>query len=291
MIVGKALEAGRSRWRRLQEGKRAGFAVIYVFLLLLSLCYGSGCRLRSSDVVMVSGSTTLLPLVQEAANRFMELHEGKTVLVQGGGSSVGIAQLKEGIIDIANASRELKPEEDDGRLVDHPIALDVIAIVVHPNVKIRDLSQEQVKGIFTGSITNWKEVGGEDAPIVVVVRDRASGTREIFDNTALEKEDSLTSAIECNSNGIVRETVSATPNSIGYLSIGYVNSTVKMISYNGVVPGKETAKDRRYPLSRFLHMYTHGEPQGAARDFIEYVLSDEFQREEVAKEYIPVVDL
>ncbi len=144
-------------------------------------------------------------------------------MVQGGGSSVGVAQLKQGIVSIACTSRELKPGEDDGTFVDFKIALDIIAIVVHPGNPVDDLSKDQVRGIFTGAVTNWSEVGGEDKPIVVVVRDQASGTRQMFDEKALGKQPCIDSAIECNSNGIVRETVGATPNAVGYVSYGYVN--------------------------------------------------------------------
>ncbi len=242
-------------------------------------------------MVRISGSTTLLPLVQEGADRFMDLYSEKTVLVQGGGSSVGIAQAKEGIVDIANSSRDLKSEEDDGTMMDFPIAIDVIVIVVHPGVAVDDLSAEQVRGIFTGEITNWSEVGGADKPILLVVRDRASGTREMFDKEALDDEEVVSSAIESNSNGIVRETVAATPNSIGYVSIGYVNDSIKPLSYDGVVATNNSVMDGSYKLSRYLHMYTHGEPLPPAREFIDFMLSEEFQLGVVAEEYIPVIGL
>jgi phosphate transport system substrate-binding protein len=263
-------------------------AICAALLILSFSLSGAACSVWGTNVVRISGSTTLLPLAQEGADRFMDMYGDKTVLVQGGGSSVGVAQVKEGIVDIANSSRELKPEEDDGRLVDYPIALDVIVIVVHPGVSLSDLSREQVKDIFTGKVTNWSEVGGADAPILVVVRDRASGTREMFDKEALDDEDVVGSAIESNSNGIVRETVAATPNSIGYVSIGYVNESIKAVDYEGVVPTIANAKNGDYTLSRYLHMFTYGEPVGTAREFIDYMLSEDFQLEVVAQEYIPV---
>jgi phosphate transport system substrate-binding protein len=260
-------------------------------LLLFFSMVGVSCSVWGTNVVRISGSTTLLPLAQEGADRFMDQYGDKTVLVQGGGSSVGIAQVKEGIVDIANSSRELKPEEDDGKLVDHPIALDVIVIVVHPDVPLDNLSREQVKDIFTGKVTNWSEVGGADAPILVVVRDRASGTREMFDKEALEDEDVTGSAIESNSNGIVRETVAATPNSVGYVSVGYVSDAIKALDYDGVAPTTDNAKDGTYTLSRYLHMFTYGEPTAFAQEFIEYMLSEDFQLEVVAQEYIPVIGM
>ncbi len=265
-------------------------ACVLGFLILLSLS-STSCSVWGTGVVRVSGSTTLLPLSQEGADRFMDLNPGKTVLVQGGGSSVGIAQVKEGIVDIANSSRDLKPEEDDGRLTVHHIALDVIVIVAHPGVVVNDLSREQVKGIFTGEITDWREVGGPDGTILVVVRDRASGTREMFDKEALDDEEVVSSAIESNSNGIVRETIAATPNSIGYVSIGYVNSTVKPLSYDGAIASNDSARDGSYKLSRYLSMITYGEATATALDFIDYMLSEEFQLGVVAGEYVPVIGL
>jgi phosphate transport system substrate-binding protein len=273
-----------------RKGRRfPSFGLILALLLAIPLAMlVSGCNLQRSGVIRVAGSTTVLPLAQEAANRFMDMGGGRNVLVQGGGSSVGISQLQEGIIDIANSSRELKPEEDNGKIVDNRIALDVIALVVNPGVRVANLSKDQLKDIFTGSVRNWSEVGGEDASITVVVRDQASGTRQMFDELALGKAQSVASAIECNSNGIVRETVAATPDSIGYISLGYVNSALKAIEYDGVAPGEQAAKDKTYPLSRYLHMLTSQNPRQTTQDFINYVLSPDFQQEVVSQEYIPM---
>jgi len=265
-------------------------ACVLVLLLFLSLS-SSGCSVWGTDVVRVSGSTTLLPLAQEGADRYMDLHGDKTVLVQGGGSSVGIAQVKEGIVDIAISSRDLKPEEEDDRLADRPVALDVIVVVTHPGVPMDDLTRQQVKDIFTGKVTKWSELGGPDRNILVVVRDRASGTREMFDKEALDDEDVVGSAIESNSNGIVRETVAATPNSIGYVSIGYVNSSIKPLSYDGVVATNENVLDGSYKLSRYLHLLTCGPPTETTSQFISFLLSEEFQLGVVAQEYIPVIGL
>ncbi len=222
---------------------------------------------------------------------FMENSPGERVVVQGGGSSVGIAQLKQGIVNIACSSRELKPGEDDGTFVDFKVALDIIDIVVNPKNGIDDLSKDQVRGIFTGEITNWSEVGGPDADIVVVVRDQASGTRQMFDEKALNKQTAVNSAIECNSNGIVRETVAATPNAVGYVSLGYVNDSVKPVSLDGVPPEVEPAKDGSYPLARFLHMFTRGEPEGRVKEYLDFILSEDFQNDVVSQEYIPVIGL
>ncbi len=273
----------------------AGALLLAVLLaaVLMAGC-GTGSNAPEGNLtgkVSLSGSTTVLPLASEAASQFMDVHPGVQVTVQGGGSSVGITQLAQGVVDIGMSSRDLKPEEQNRDFVDHRMALDVIVVVVNPGVTVDNLSQEQVKGIFTGTITNWKDVGGADAPITVVVRDKASGTREMFDEKALNSQDSTTAAMEANSNGIVRQTVASTQNAIGYISLGYLDGTVKALRYNGVEASKDTALAKRYPLARFLHMFTKGEPQGVVATFIDFVLSERFQSDVVAREYIPATEL
>ena len=135
-------------------------------------------------------------------------------------------------------------------------------------------------------------MGGPDAPITVVIRDEASGTREVFDEKALEEDAELVDgAIESNSNGIVRQTVASTPNSIGYISLGYLDGSVTAVSYDGVEASAETAVAGTYPLARYLHMFTKGQPAGLAEAYLEFVLSDKFQNEIVAEDYIPMTDI
>lgn len=243
-----------------------------------------------SGRITISGSTTVLPLAQEAVVQFEEENPDVRADVQGGGSSTGITQVSEGVVDIGMSSRELKSEEKGLGLIGHKIALDVICVIGHPEITVNDLTKDQVKSIFTGEITNWKEVGGEDAEIVVVVRDQASGTRECFDEQALDKEEPVENAIECNSNGIVRETVSNTRNAVGYVSLGYINDTIKVIDFEGVTPKLETAKSGDYKLSRYLYMFTKGTPEAVTQAYIDFCLSPKFQKDVVAKEYIPMTD-
>jgi phosphate transport system substrate-binding protein len=279
--------------------KKTVFAVVAVAMLLLLAagCGGGGGgageeeKPELSGTLNLSGSTTVLPLAQEAAEMFMDENPEVTVNVQGGGSSVGISNVAEGVVDIGNSSRDLKEEEKNLGLVDHKIALDVIAVIAHKDVPVENLTKDQVKAIFTGKITNWKEVGGPDQAIRVVIRDEASGTREMFDEKALGKEKPVAGAIECNSNGIVRQTVSSTPYSIGYISLGYLDNSVKALKYEGVTANKENAVNKTYPLSRYLHMFTKGEATGLAKAFIDFVLSERFQDEVVAKEYIPMTQV
>jgi phosphate transport system substrate-binding protein len=286
------------------KGKRLGLLIavsMAVVLLLVFAAFGCSSDDSSTDgtedgglsgELTLSGSTTVLPIAQEAADQFMEENPDVRITVQGGGSSVGVSNVSEGVVDIGNASRALKEDEEGLGLVDHEIALDVITVIVNPDVPVTDLTADQVNGIFTGAITNWSEVGGPDASITVVIRDEASGTREAFDGLALEKDAEIVSgAIETNSNGILRQTVASTPNSIGYISLGYLDSSVTAVSYDGVEASAETAADGTYPLSRYLHMFTKGAATGLAEAYIDFILSDKFQNETVAEDYIPMTDI
>lgn len=266
----------------------AGLVMVLVTTLALAGC-GSGV----SGNVTASGSTTVQPIAQAAAEQFMKNNSKATVTVQGGGSSVGITQVTEGSVQIGDSSRDLKPEEQGKGLVDHQIAYDVIVMIVNPNVTVTDLTKDQAKGIFLGTITNWNQVGGEDAPITVGIRDSASGTREMFDEKILGKSSTnpvtpVSGAQESNSNGIMVQKVGSTPNMIGYTSYGYIKSNVKPVQLDGVTGNLANALNNTYPLGRYLHMFTKGEPTGATLDYINFVLSEDFQNNTVAKDYIPI---
>lgn len=290
--------------------KRFWFPAINLAVIALLALIAAGCGAgESSDQsgnngteavlsgeLTLAGSTTVLPLAQEAADRLMEENPDANITVQGGGSSVGITQVSQGVVEIGDSSRELKDEEKSLGLVDHKVALDIIVIIVNPDVGVDTLTADQVKGIFTGAITDWSQVGGAGAPITVVVRDSASGTREMFDEKALgSTKDNpakmASGAIEANSNGIVRQKVASTPDSIGYISFGYLDDSVKALNYGGVPGGLETALNGTYSLSRYLHMFTKGEASGLAESYIDFVLSPEFQDTVVSKEYIPMTEV
>lgn len=286
--------------RRARRFRRALLAFALVSLFSAFLFSGLGCgssgeggeeskpKLKGS--LTLSGSTTVLPLAQQVAEMFMDENPDVNINVQGGGSSVGISNVSQGVVDIGMSSRKLKKEEEGLGLVEHRIALDVIVVIAHKDIPLDDLSKEQVKDIFTGKITNWKQVGGPDLAIQVVVRDKASGTREMFDEMALEKHEPKAGAIECNSNGLVRQTVAGTPGAIGYISLGYLDSSVKALKYDGVEGNKENAKAGKYSLARYLLLFTKGEPAELAAAFIEYIRSPKVQREVVSKEYLPVIE-
>jgi len=221
----------------------------------------------------------------------MTENTGVRIDVQGGGSSVGVKAAGEGTSDIGMASREIKESE----LAEFPnleifvIARDGIAIVAHPNIAINDLTIEQVRDIFSGKVTNWKELGGEDQNIFVVSREEGSGTRGAFEEMVMGEDALITSsAILQPSNGSVRTTVSTTPYSVGYLSFGYLDDTVKSISIDGVAPTEPNAADGSYPIVRPLNMLTNGEPTGNVKAFLDFILSEAGQKLVVEDGYISV---
>jgi len=210
--------------------------------------------------------------------------------VTGGGSSVGVKAAAQGTADIGNASREVKPEElaEFPNLKVHVIARDGIAIVVHPDTVVDGLTVEQVRDIFSGKITNWSEVGGVDAAIIVASREEGSGTRDAFQELVMGDALITENAILQQSNGALRTTVANTPNAIAYLSFGYLDKSVKVLHLDGVEATEENASNGTYPVVRPLNMLTNGEPQGVVKAFLDFVLGPEGQAIVRAEGYIPV---
>ncbi|MBN1824029.1 MAG: phosphate ABC transporter substrate-binding protein [Endomicrobiales bacterium] len=234
--------------------------------------------------IVIEGSTTVLPIAQIAAEEFMNNDPSAKITVRGGGSGVGITSLIEGTCDIADASRAIKDAElanAAGRGISpkaHVVAMDGIAVIVHPSNPIGHLSKKQVKDIFTGNISDWSKVGGQSGKIVVLSRDSASGTFEAFGELALHNQKVRADALMQASNQAVASTVGKTPGAIGYVGLGYITGSVKALKIEGVIPSKETVLSGKYAYSRPLFMYTNGKPQGTVKAFLDYVLSAEGQR-------------
>ncbi|MCK9482742.1 MAG: phosphate ABC transporter substrate-binding protein [Candidatus Marinimicrobia bacterium] len=252
-------------------------------MFLMILLSGSLALAGGSAKLRVEGSTTVLPIAQLAAEEFMNANPDVTISIQGGGSGVGVASLIEGTCDIADASRAMKDDEikkavDKGvNPVAHVVAMDGIAVILHPTNKVKNLTIEQIRKIYTGKISNWKEVGGEDKKIVVLSRDSASGTFEAFASLALGGEKVRKDALMNASNQAIATTVEKTPGAIGYIGAGYVSSKVKAVTVESVVCVKKNILTKAYPLSRPLFMYTNGKPKGAVKDFLDFILSEEGQ--------------
>ena len=237
------------------------------------------------ESLTIKGSTTVLPIAQACAEEFMDENSDVDISVQGGGSSVGIASLIDKTTDIADASRAMKDTElakAGSNGVDpkaHVVAMDGIAIVVHPsNSNVNALTKKQIKQIYTGAISDWSHLGGSPGKIVVVSRDTSSGTFEAFNELVLNKEKVRTDALMNASNQAVASIVAKTPGAIGYVGLGYVSNDIKAITVDGIEASKETVLLGKYPVSRPLFMYTNGKPQGAVKEFIDFVLSENGQK-------------
>ncbi|ABO34803.1 phosphate ABC transporter substrate-binding protein, PhoT family [Methanococcus maripaludis C5] len=238
----------------------------------------------------ISGSTTVLPIAEEAAKQFMIQNKNYMIEVTGGGSGLGVKESGENLNDIGMASRDVKSSEFEEypSLQVFGIAKDGVAIIVHPDNSVSGLTQEQIVAIYAGEITNWNEVGGEDAPITVYTRDEESGTREVFFEKALNKGNITKQAVVVASNGAMKSSVKADVNGIGYLSIGYLDSSVKGCEYEGVLPTEANVVSGTYKVSRTLNVITNGQPSEEAQAFIDFLLSSEGQQIVVNEGYIPV---
>lgn len=262
---------------------------ILIGSLALALLFGAtnlSYAAELSGQIIVAGSTSVQPLSEELAQEFMTKHPGVRINVQGGGSGAGITAAKTGAAQIGSSSRDLKPEEEANLKV-FEIAKDGIAIVVHPSNKVSKLTTEQIRKIFSGEITNWKQVGGKNAKIMLVIREAGSGTRGAFEELVMGKTPVLPSAIVQGSTGAVMASVAQAKNAIGYMSMGAVDKTVKAVKVDGVAANEQNVVKKRYKIARPFLYLTKGEPTGLAKAFIEYVLGKEGQKL-VARDYIPM---
>ncbi|MFD0870151.1 MULTISPECIES: phosphate ABC transporter substrate-binding protein [Paenibacillus] len=235
-----------------------------------------------SGMVTSSGSTALLPLVKQAAEDFMAKHEKVTINVTGGGSGTGVKNVADGTSHIGNSDVEADEQYKD-ILVDHIVAIAPFALIVHKDVTVDNLTKQQAADIYMGKITNWKEVGGEDKPIVLVHRQDSSGSRKIIRKLILDGQEFSKEGVTQDSSKTVVEAVASTEASIGYVDTPYLNDQVKALKIDGVAFSKETIKDGTYKLYGEEHMYTKGQPEGATKAFLDYIMSDEFQNEKVEK--------
>lgn len=227
--------------------------------------------------ISMSGSTSMEKLANAMAESFMEKYSGVTVTAEFTGSSAGIEAVQAGSVDIGNASRALKDTELEAGVVENVVAIDGIAVVGDKNNNVSDLSQEQLADIYTGSITNWSEVGGNDEAIVVVGREAGSGTRDGFEEL-LSIKDSCAYANELDSTGAVMAKVASTEGAIGYVSLDVVDDSVKAFSINGVEPTAENIKADTYLLKRPFVMATKGEiseQNELVQEFFAYLASEE----------------
>ena len=293
--------------------RRWALAIILFILVLLISC---GVRrdpnatqppsTAAQTYIENKGSDTLVNLAMAWAEAYQHNHSEVQISVTGGGSGTGFAALINGTIDIANASRDIKDEEITAARaagfepVEFIVANDAIAVVVHPDNPVEQLTLEQVARIYMGEISNWSELGGEDRPIVRLSRETNSGTHVYFLETVIRlgntEDKSIFSAdtlLLPSSEGIIAE-VSDNPNAIGYDGLGYITPGVKTIALARragepyIMPAKETVVTEEYPISRHLFMYTRGQPEGVVKEFLDWILSPDGQSIVTELGFVPV---
>jgi phosphate transport system substrate-binding protein len=274
-----------------------------IFILILALAMTACSQSRSpaeqtagpssGSYIQNKGSDTMVNLALAWAERYQQEHKNVSISVTGGGSGTGFTSLINGSADIANASRAIKPEEvkqaqDKGfEPIEFVVARDAIAVIVNPENPLKQLSLQQISKIYKGEINNWKDIGGEDRPIVRLSRETNSGTHVYFLETVIRLGNSKDKSIFSpdtlllpSSEGIISE-VKDNPNAIGYDGLGYITPEVKTIAIGKqdggpyVLPSVATVNDNTYPISRNLFMYTHDQPTGAVKDYLDWVVSDE----------------
>jgi phosphate transport system substrate-binding protein len=250
---------------------------------------------KSANKLSTQGSTTVLPIAQKAAEEFMKINAKADVSVSGGGSGVGIAALIDGSCDIANSSRPIKSKEivlakqKGVNPVETIIANDGIAIIVNPvNKALENITINKLKAIYSGEITKWSQAGGTGESIVIISRDSASGTFEVFNELVLRGAKLIDSSLMMASNKEIVETVSKTPGAIGYVGLGYITPEVKTVKVEGVVASDATVLDKTYKLARPLFMYTNGAPAGLAKEFLDFILSEQGQNDVKAAGFVKV---
>jgi phosphate transport system substrate-binding protein len=265
--------------------KKYGIFIILALIatLMATMVIGCGSNEVAPKVeepkpttINISGSTSVQPFSEILSQNYMAKNPGVKIFVQGGGSSAGIKAAQEGASDIGASSRDLKTEEKN--LVETVIAKDGIAVVVHPTNKVTNLTTAQIKDIYAGTITNWKEVGGLDQAIDVVTREEGSGTRGAFEELVMGKDAKIkTGAIVQNSTGAVRTTVAGDPKGIGFVSLASLNDSVKAVTVEGVAGNSGNVLNGTYKLSRPFIFLTKAEPTGEVKKFIDYILTAEGQ--------------
>jgi phosphate transport system substrate-binding protein len=267
--------------------------VSLVVLMAIQIGFGQ------STAFKIKGSDTCLPLIQAESENYMKKNSNASITVVGGGSGVGIAALIAGQTDIAMASRKLKMDEklklqDGGKGFKEVVfAQDALSVVVNNNNKVSQLNREQLEGIFTGKIKNWKEVGGEDMVIVVYSRETSSGTYEFFKEHVMKSKNFASTVLSMPATGAIIQSVSQTKGAIGYVGLAYVDKTVKAlkVSFDGktyVEPSVENAKTKKYPITRPLQLYYLSSSEKTVAPYVQYILSDEGQKTVAVVGYIPL---
>lgn len=248
---------------------------ISILLFFMALSCSSKSTTRSHSLT-IAGSTSVQPFAEKLAEIYMEINPKVIINVQGGGSTAGIKACREKAAQIGTSSRGLHADESD--LTKIIIAKDGIAVIVHPQNPVNDISIDQLQGIFSGKIRSWARLGWVDKPIYFVNREEGSGTRDAFESMVMKKGGISDEALVQDSNGSVREIIANNPQAIGYISFGILNHQVKALAVNSIIPSLATIKTNQYTLTRPFIFVLPAQPTDLARQFVDFVLSREGQQ-------------
>lgn len=235
-----------------------------------------------SGSITGSGSSALLPLVKDAAEKFKADHKDVTITLNAGGSGTGLKQVSDGSVDMGNSDVPAETKLDKAKaekLVDHKVCVMTVATIVNKDVGIKNLTRQQLQDIFTAKVTNWKDVGGPDKPIVLVTRPKTSGTRALFKQYAINgAEEADNKSLETDNSGILIQSVAQNPGAIGYVALPYLinDKSVDVLSIDGVEPTLENTYSGKYSVWGYEHIYTSKEPKAAVKAFLEYITGNDY---------------
>jgi phosphate transport system substrate-binding protein len=252
------------------------FPIVLISLLVAVAVFGAGCTSSTSGgTLQLAGSTSVQPDAQALAQAYMANNSGVTVNVAGGGTAAGITAVGTGTAQIGDASANLTASQlaQYPNLHPTPICVDAIAIIVNPHNSVTNLTLNQTRDIYTGAITNWNQVGGNNAKINVVNREQGSGTRDGVQKIVLKGGNFSTGGIQQSSTGAVKSYVAGDSNAIGYIATNALDNSVKALNINNVAPNYGNIADGSYVIQRYLLFVTNGAPTGLAASFINYTLS------------------
>ncbi len=265
------------------------------FLAALALAaFAAAGTASAAERLVIAGSTTVLPIAQAEIEKFMEAHPDVEISLSGSGSGDGIKALIDGTAHIANSSRFIKDSEVKAAVeggaypVPFAIAMDALIPVVHPSNPVEDLTIDQLRKIYSGEITNWSQVGGQDSPIAVVGRDTSSGTYEVWEEKVMEGARVSPRTLVVASNGAMVQAVAKNPLAIGYIGVGYQSGETKSLKVEAIVGSAETVRNQSYPIARALFMFTRGWPKGGVLELINFINSDDGQALVEQSGFIPM---
>lgn len=260
--------------------------LLFSAVFVLSGCKGS----QGQQTITAVGSSAAQPLVELAGEEFTKDNPNQYVNVQGGGTGTGLSQIQQGAVDIGDSDlfAEQKSGIDASNLVDHRICAVGMVPVVNKGVSVDTLTIKQLRQIFSGEITNWKEVGGKNQPITIINRADGSGTRASFQEDVMGNAQ-FARAQEQDSSGMVRQIVDNTAGSISYLAMPYLNDTVKTMKIDNVSPTIKNIENNTWKIWSYEHLYTNGKPTGMTKEFLDYIMTTEVQNNVVKKlRYVPI---